>query len=215
MVEICVNKSETRKLYEETFNDPKEFVDYYYKDKCSDNTIIVNKINGEVVSMVHLNPYILSVCGKKIKSYYLVAGATKKDLRGKGEQAKVLDMAFRLMKEQHIPFCYLLPVNEKRLTWDGFQKICSFSQKKLNDYEKIKNNYDIYCVQNDLYVRRMEIEKAIDEAKGGEILPKKPVIMAKITDLQSFSEMAGQDFSSDNDALSWLKEKKIYICEEV
>ncbi|MCR5420348.1 MAG: GNAT family N-acetyltransferase [Lachnospiraceae bacterium] len=215
MVEICVTKSETRKLYEETFDDPKEFVDYYYEDKCSDNTIIVNKINGEVISMVHLNPYILSVCKKTVKSYYLVAGATKKEMRGKGEQAKVMDLAFKLMKKEHIPFCYLLPVNEKRLTWEGFQKICSFSREKIDDYEKIKNDFDIYCVRNDLYIRRMEKEKAIDEVWGGEVLPPKPSIMAKIIDLQSFSEMAGGEFTCDVDALLWLKEKKIYICEEV
>ncbi len=215
MVEICASKSETRKLYEETFHDPKEFVDFYYEDKCSDNTVIVNKKNGEIISMVHLNPYILSVCGKTIKSYCLAAGATKKEMRGRGEQAKVLDLAFKLMKEQHIPFCYLLPINEKRLTWDGFQKICSFSRERINDYETIKEKFDIYCVQNEVYVRRMEKEKAIDIANGGEVLPENPVIMAKITDLQSFSEMAGREFISDHDAFSWLKEKKIYICEEV
>ena len=34
MITECFEKEKTRKLYEEAFDDPKEFVDYYYMDKC-------------------------------------------------------------------------------------------------------------------------------------------------------------------------------------
>jgi hypothetical protein len=50
---------------------------------------------------------------------------------------------------------------------------------------------------------------------NGEVLPDAPVIMAKITDLEAFNEATDQSFSTEKEALSWLKQKKIYICEEV
>ena len=56
-------KERTRKLYEEAFDDPKEFVDYYYSDKCLDNRMIVSFEGGEVVSMLHLNPFSVNLCG--------------------------------------------------------------------------------------------------------------------------------------------------------
>ena len=55
MILEYTEKEKTRKLYEEAFDDPKEFVDYYYSDKCLDNRMIVSFEGGEVVSMLHLN----------------------------------------------------------------------------------------------------------------------------------------------------------------
>ena len=106
MSEICIStdKQETRKLYEEAFDDPKVYVDYYYAEKCRDNTVVVCKEEGEVISMLHLNPYVLNICGKKAKCYYVVAVATKESYRRKGYMSKVFEKAFELMKKEQIPF---------------------------------------------------------------------------------------------------------------
>ena len=69
-------KQKTRPLYEQAFDDPAAFVDYYYREKCTDNRMIVLEEEGTVLSMVHLNPYTVSICGKEVLSYYLVAVAT-------------------------------------------------------------------------------------------------------------------------------------------
>ena len=44
-------KKHTRILYEEAFDDPKAFVDYYYDEKCIDNIIITEQDAGDIVSM--------------------------------------------------------------------------------------------------------------------------------------------------------------------
>ena len=215
MITECFEKEKTRKLYEEAFDDPKEFVDYYYMDKCIDNRIIVSEENGEIISMLHLNPYYVSLNGKTVKSYYIVAVATTKKRRHEGQMKRVFEKTFEILKKEHVPFVYLLPVNEAIYSWMGFEKICDFCLDRIADYEDVKERYDVYCVRDDDYIRRMNKEDMLRSMDQGEVLPDDPVIMGKITDLDAFNKVAGTDFTDDKKALDWLKRKKIYICEEV
>jgi hypothetical protein len=215
MITELADKNCTRKLYEEAFDDPKEFVDYYYEDKCRDNRIIADVEDGEVLSMLHLNPYNVSLEGAVFKSYYVVAVATKEERRREGLMAKVFERTLKLLKSERIPLVFLMPVDEAIYSWMGFEKICDFALEKISSFDEICENYDMYCVRDDVYIRRMEIEDAFREQDNGEVLPDDPVIMAKITDLEAFNSLTGQSFSDEKEALLWLKKKKIYICEEV
>ncbi len=215
MITDRIEKKLTRKLYEETFDDPKEFIDYYYKEKCSDNRIIVSIEDGEVISMLHLNPYYINLCGTVVKSYYVVAVATAKNRRREGQMTKVFEKAFKSMKDEHIPFIFLLPVDEAIYSWMGFEKICDFATDRIDSYEDIKKKYDVYCVRDADYVRRMELEEKFRQQDDGEMIPDNPVIMAKITDLKAFSKAAGFSFDDEKEALDWLRKEKIYFCEEV
>ncbi len=214
LIEIS-DKQITRKLYEEAFDDPKVFVDYYYADKCTDNRMIASIEDGEVISMLHLNPYTVNLCGTTVKSYYVVAVATRKDRRHQGQMSRVFEKTFELLKEVHIPFVFLMPVDEAIYSWMGFEKICDFSMEREPDYSKIQNNYDVYCVRDEIYLRRMAKEEALRSLDQGEVLPDSPVMMAKITDFPAFERAAGKSFSDEKEALAWLKGKRIYFCEEV
>ena len=51
-------KERSRGLYKEAFpEDTEKFVDFYYTCKTRDNQILALEQDGELVSMVHLNPY--------------------------------------------------------------------------------------------------------------------------------------------------------------
>jgi hypothetical protein len=215
MITELAEKSCTRELYEEAFEDPKEFVDYYYEDKCTDNRIIADVEEGKVLSMLHLNPYRISLDGAIFESYYIVAVATTEKKRREGRMAKVFEKTLELLKNKKIPLVFLMPVDEAIYSWMGFEKICDFALEKISSYEEIRENYDMYCVRDDVYIKRMEKEDAFREQDNGEVLPDDPVIMAKITDLEAFNSLTGQSFSDEKEALLWLKKKKIYICEEV
>ena len=128
---------------------------------------------------------------------------------------RIFEKTFELLKEEHIPFVYLLPVDEAIYSWMGFEKICDFCLNRITDYEDVKEKYDVYCVRDDDYIRRMNKEDMLRSMDQGEVLPEDPVIMGKITDLDAFNKAAGTDFTDDKKALDWLKSKKIYICEEV
>ena len=209
------NKQKTRKLYEEAFDDPSAFVDYYYADKCTDNRMVVSIEDDEVIAMLHLNPYYLNLCGTTVKSYYVVAVATKEGRRHEGQMTRVFDKTFELLEKEHIPFVFLMPVDEAIYSFMGFETICDFSLEREPDYSKIQSMYDIYCIRDENYLRRMAKEDVLRSMDNGEVLPDKPVIMARITDLAEFERAAGRSFANEKEALAWMKTRKIYICEEV
>ena len=59
----------TRELWEEVFpDDTKAFLDYYYYIKTRDNAIYVIEEDGEICSMLQLNPYMVRVEGQEFPS---------------------------------------------------------------------------------------------------------------------------------------------------
>lgn len=112
----------TRPLYEEIFaEDSENFVNYYYQYKASENEIYVMEeyddgregSNGsEVVSMLHLNPYRLSVCGTEKECHYIVAVATKERCRHQGMMKRLILASLGDMYERREPFTFLMPAAE-------------------------------------------------------------------------------------------------------
>lgn len=210
-------KLATRPLYEQAFDDPKGFVDYYYEEKIKDNTMVICKEAGRVISMLHLNPYTIVVNGKEAPVYYVVAVATDKNHRRQGYMARVLDVAFDEMKQEGIPFCFLLPVDEAIYTDFGFETICPFfvrgSEEAALSYEEIEQAFDVYCKQDAIYLRRRQTEETLAQAGDAELLPMSPVIMAAVTNKETCAKLFG--VKDDRDLLKYMKSKRCYFCEEV
>ena len=178
-------KQITRPLYERVFNhDGKGFVDYYYEDRCRDNRILVDVETDEtgmeqVVSMIHLNPYTLCVKGEEMPALYVFAVATEEDYRHQGRMARLLQETDLICEAEGIPFLFLIPVDPAIYAPFGYEVLCKLQQEKSVPYEVIQRDYDVYCVRDAAYLRRMEIEAAL--VKKGEVqeLPKDSVIMVK------------------------------------
>lgn len=104
----------TRPLWEKVFmEDSREFLDYYYENKIKENAIYVIETDGEIRSMLQLNPYQLVVGKKELPSSYIVAVATDSFYRKKGYMTELLRKSLRDMYVQGLPFAYLMPANEK------------------------------------------------------------------------------------------------------
>lgn len=104
----------TRALWERVFDeDSSKFLDYYYENKTENNEIYVIQMDGEIRSMLHLNPYLLELGRKEEESRYIVAVATDKLYRGQGYMTELLRKAVRDMYIQKIPFAFLMPADEK------------------------------------------------------------------------------------------------------
>ena len=175
----------TRPLYERVFDhDGKGFVDYYYEDRCRDNRILVDvetDVRGaeQVVSMIHLNPYTLYVNGEELPALYVFAVATDDKFRHQGRMARLLEEVDQICAREDIPFLFLIPVDTAIYTPFGYQVLCELQRDKSVPYEEIRKNYDVYCVRDADYLRRMEKEAAL--AAMGEVqeLPEHSVIMVK------------------------------------
>lgn len=224
IVRDFAEKQKTRPLYERVFDDPPEFVDYYYREKCADNTMVLLEDDGRIVSMLHLNPYRVFVCGKVCDSYYVVAVATDQAYRRRGYMARLLRASFDLMRAERIPFCFLLPVDRAIYEWIGFRVISDFYVRRPSHpgergrlpYETVRRSYDVYCVRDDVYLRRLAMEEEFDADDGGEELPANPVMMAKITDPVSFAALTGlSEDTTEEEMTGFLQRKKCYFSEEV
>ena len=113
-------KGESRELWEEAFpEDSRSFADYYFKEKIKDNRILVleeeipetGMEHGRIASMIHLNPYWIRAAGERWKVDYLVGVATRKDRRHRGYMRSLLNRMMEDMRNEEMPFCFLMPAD--------------------------------------------------------------------------------------------------------
>ncbi len=210
-------KQESRLLYHQVFaEDPEAFLDYYYSDRAKDNKIAVKRISGRIVSMAHLNPVRMMVMGQEVKTYYIFAVATAAEERHKGHMRDVLECAFGEMEAENIPFCYLIPVDEAIYRPFGFETICSFSGDAGLTEDALRSSYDIYIKETEDYCRRRMREAEITAMYGEEGVPENPVIMARVVSRRAFAAMSAlPEETAEQDMLHWLRERRIYISEDV
>lgn len=214
-------KAGTRALYERVFpEDSARFLDWYYEDRCSDNIILAMWKDGKMVAMMHMNPFVM--CAKKgtrARVYYIYAVATAPEARHQGCMATLLRRSFELMEAEHIPFCFLLPVDEAIYQPFDFHTVCDFQMAKDMDYQAVQQAYDVYIEENSDYVRRVKAQQAMmqeEEAAEDAGLPKHPVIMARILSLPDFLVFSGLREETDRtEAINWLRQQRIYISESV
>ena len=103
----------TKPLYKEAFfEDSDNFVEYYYGEKTKDNRILADIEGTSIRSMIMLNPYTISVFGKKYSLDYIVAVATKKEYKRQGYMRRLLDKVLIDMNSEKVPFTYLIPANK-------------------------------------------------------------------------------------------------------
>lgn len=143
---LCKLKGEeflrTRALYEEVFReDSRRFVDYYYETKSQNSTaLVLQKENGEIVSMLHLNPYEISVRDgesfQSIQACYIVAVATKENYRHQGCMARLLKEAELFCQENSVSFLFLMPADPAIYSPFGYEYI--FSRPEFYFSEEMK-----------------------------------------------------------------------------
>lgn len=127
----------TRPLWEKIFmEDSREFLDYYYQNKTKVNEIYVIETDGEIRSMLQLNPYQLFVGKREVSSRYIVAVATDSFYRGKGYMTELLRKSLRDMYVQKIPFAYLMPANEKIYYPHDFRFVYAAEKWKIAEIDE-------------------------------------------------------------------------------
>ena len=132
----------TRKLWEDIFKeDTPEFLDYYYAVKTKENEIYVIEDEGEIVSMLHLNPYTMRIGQELYQTHYIVAVATRTEYRRQGLMAKLMNHVIQVMKGRGEPFTFLMPANEAYYKPFGFQFV--YEQKQGKVFGKQSEQLDI------------------------------------------------------------------------
>ena len=181
-------KGRSEALYREAFPEDKEaFVNYYYSYVTKDNKILVLEQDEKICSMLHLNPYRLSVNGTAVDAYYYVAVATKENCRHQGMMRKLLTKSLKDIYGEGHPFTYLMPAN--RAIYEPFDFRIVYQQKKVElpmnpvlANEKMAEMFDVFTLRDDWYV-----EKQLEEARvcaGDPPFEIVPYIMTRITHVE-------------------------------
>ncbi len=182
-------KSKSEALYRGAFPEDKDaFVEYYYSYVTKDNRILVLEQEGEISSMLHLNPYRLSVHGMEVDAYYYVAVATKAECRHQGMMRKLLKKSLNDIHGEGNPFTYLMPAN--RAIYEPFDFRIVYQQKKVElpaepdmANRKMAELFDVFTLWDDWYV-----EKQLEEARvcaGDPPFEIVPYIMTRITHVEN------------------------------
>ena len=196
LLKTAEEQERTKKLYREIFpEDTEDFLDFYYKKRPK--RILAMEEDGEVIAMLHLNPFLLSFFGKEITATYIYAVATRKDKRKQGIMGELLRYSFQLLEEEGEAFCFLLPVTEQIYTPYGFQTVARFSldEQEISDYQ-------LYAIPTkELLERRAEEAKYSSEE---DEFPENPVIMMKILNKEVFCSYTGYPDESEEELLHRL-----------
>lgn len=186
-------KRRSEELYRAAFPEDKEaFVNYYYSYVTRDNLILVLEQEDEICSMLHLNPYRLSVQGTEVDAYYYVAVATKEDCRHQGMMRKLLHRSLHDIYVKGHPFTYLMPAN--KAIYEPFDFRIVYQQKKVelpgnpeSANEKMSELFDVYTLRDNWYVEKMlEEERVCAGEPPFEIVP---YIMTRITHVEQMLKL--------------------------
>ncbi len=109
---------ESRSLWEEVFpEDGKAFLDAYYAGKGRNNEILVIRDEkSRICAMIHWNPVNVFLYGKERTADFLVAVATRADMRRKGLMARLMHSGLKERMKRRVPFVFLNPAVEAYYT---------------------------------------------------------------------------------------------------
>ncbi|MEY8427276.1 GNAT family N-acetyltransferase [Lachnospiraceae bacterium 46-15] len=129
----AAENEKTKSLYQRVFKeDSTEFVEYYYRYKARENRIYAAEgEDGEVLSMLHLNPYLMCLGTREVFGEYIVAVATDEKCRRQGMMRRLMKTALEDMWRIGEPFAFLMPADEKLYRPFGFAFIYRQNQGRI------------------------------------------------------------------------------------
>ena len=199
----------TKALYREIFpEDTEVFLDFYYKERPK--RILAMEEDGQIIAMLHLNPFLLSFFGKEITASYIYAVATKKEKRRQGIMGELLRYAFQLLKEEGEVFCILIPVAESIYSPYGFRTVAKLSKEESEAEEGINV---LYAVPTKALLERRKKEALLDSEE--DALPENPVLMMKILNKPLFLSYTGYPDESEEELLRRLSGERIHFSDDI
>ena len=200
----------TKALYREIFpEDTEEFLDFYYKERPK--RILATEEDGQIIAMLHLNPFLLSFFGKEITASYIYAVATKKEKRRQGIMGELLRYAFQLLKEEGEVFCILIPVAESIYSPYGFRTVTKLALEESEPEEGINV---LYAVPTKALLERRKKEALLDSEEE-DALPENPVLMMKILNKPLFLSYTGYPDESEEELLRRLSGERIHFSDDI
>ncbi len=105
-------KEEVCRLWKTCFDDPEEFVSFYFDKVYRPENTRVAREGGKIVSALQMLPYPMTWFGTETLVYYISGASTLPEHRGKGTMKKLLTESFGEMHTRNGMFSILIPQEE-------------------------------------------------------------------------------------------------------
>lgn len=104
-----MTRKEIMELWRICFNDPEEFIRFYFDRKYKEENTLFIREKGKIVSALQILPYTMTWQGKEIPVSYISGASTHPEARNRGLMGKLLTEAFIVMRNRKILFSLLIP----------------------------------------------------------------------------------------------------------
>lgn len=126
--------ADSRALWEEIFpEDSAGFLNYYDLWKMRDNRMETRRRSGQLISMIHWNPYRVHLDGVTVPGYYVIAVATRPEYRRRGLMAGQLRDGLNRFQQEGVPFLFLMPADPAIYEPFDFRYVYSRSTIAIED----------------------------------------------------------------------------------
>lgn len=137
-----------RSLWDDIFDDPEGFSDYYFSCVCNTNDIIVAEYNEEIIGMLHLNYYDLLYNGSCVKGVYVVGVAVKEEYRHNRIMTNMMKYSLGYAMKKGVKLAFLMPKKKEYYEALGFEAVYTTKTVRIgigSGYEDFPR-YDDYEV---------------------------------------------------------------------
>lgn len=152
-----------RALWKDAFGDSDAYIEYYFSNVAAENKIFTAKYNGQIISMIHLNPYPLVYNDGKtvnvIQGGYIVGVATRSEWRRRGIMSRLMKEVLSYAENHGYALVYLMPENEAYYKHLGFCRMEKSVYINLSAYASEYQNGDALQFQSPEKVTEQEWEK--------------------------------------------------------
>lgn len=139
------DKNTAIKHWENSFDDDDNEIKFYFDNIYDNKNYLILEKDGEIISSLYENPYILTINSKKFDTKYIVGVSTPLEEQRKGYMSFLLKTMLKNLKEKNFPFIFLTPINPdiyRKYGFEYFSRIEKYELpieilKDLNRNEKI------------------------------------------------------------------------------
>ncbi len=117
------DKKHVVKAWKYCFNDPEEYVQYYFENRYSPDTTLVLREDGKIKASLQKNKYSISLSGLEYDVPYIVGVLTLPQYRGYGYMGMLLGEAMEKMYAEGTLVSILMPVDNRIYRKFGFENI--------------------------------------------------------------------------------------------
>jgi len=154
--EAYQNKKQLRNLYEQSFADTKNYIDFFFAEKSKSSTVLFSKKEGTIASALYLIEKEINFLSTVVRFPYIVAAATDIQHRNKGLMTGLIKMALTKMHEQKVALTGLNPMHPNYYERFGFAfgsyvipQVISLKENGNIQYRKL--DLDEFCSLSTLY----------------------------------------------------------------